>query len=93
MSEPILDPTAADAPAPAADPGLHLTPIQEAVARLKELYPDVVSDETREGYEGLMVYADSLPEVAKSLRDELGFNYLSSVTGVDYIDEGKLRCV
>ena len=91
MSDAILDPTAADAPA--AEPGPALTPIQEATARLKELYPDVVSDETREGYEGLVVYADSLPEVAKSLRDELGFNYLSSVTGVDYIDEGKLEAV
>ncbi len=74
MSDAILDPTTADATAPTAEPGPVLTPIQEAAARLKELYPDVVSDDTREGYEGLVVYADSLPEVAKSLRDELGFN-------------------
>ena len=45
MSDAILDPTAADVPA--AEPGPALTPIQEATARLKELYPDVVSDETR----------------------------------------------
>ena len=73
MSDAILDPTTADATAPTAEPGPVLTPIQEAAARLKELYPDVVSDDTREGYEGLVVYADSLPEVAKSLRDELGW--------------------
>ena len=93
MSDAILDPTTADATAPTAEPGPVLTPIQEAAARLKELYPDVVSDDTREGYEGLVVYADSLPEVAKSLRDELGFNYLSSLTGVDYLEEGKLEAV
>ncbi len=87
MSEAILEPTAAE-PAP-----ISQTPAQEAMARLKELFPDVVSDETREGYEGLDVYADAIPEVAKALRDDLGFNYLSSVTGVDNFDDGKLEAV
>jgi NADH-quinone oxidoreductase subunit D/NADH-quinone oxidoreductase subunit C/D len=88
MSEAILEqPGAVDPAVPAP------TPAQEAIARLKELFPDVVSDDAREGYEGLVVYADAIPEVAKSLRDELGFNYLSSVTGVDYIEEGKLEAV
>ena len=32
---------------------------------------------------------DSLLDVALLLRDELGFNFLSSVTGVDLIDENK----
>ena len=65
MSDAILEPPATTEPE--HDP--TLTPAQEAIARLKALYPDVVSDETREGYEGVVVYADSLPEVAKSLRD------------------------
>ena len=88
MSDAILEPTTVE-----PDAGPELTPAQEATARLKALFPDVVSDETREGYEGLVVYADSLPEVAKALRDDLGFNYLSSVTGVDLIEEGKLESV
>ncbi len=88
MSDAILEPTTA-----APEGGPVLSPAQEAAARLKELFPDVVSDETREGYEGLVVYADALPEVAKALRDELGFNYLSSITGVDLIDDGKLESV
>ncbi len=88
MSEAILEPSAAE-----TELGQVLTPAQEATARLKELFADVVSDETREGYEGLVVYADALPEVAKALRDDLGFNYLSSVTGVDLIDDGKLEAV
>ena len=88
MSEAILEPTEVQ---PEAGP--ILTPAEEAIARLKILFPDVVSDETREGYEGLVVYGDALPEVAKTLRDELGFNYLSSVTGVDLFEEGKLESV
>jgi NADH-quinone oxidoreductase subunit C/D len=87
MSDAILDPTTAD---PQESP---LTPSEEAMARLKDLFPDQVSDDTREGYEGLIVYADALPEVALALRDQLDFNYLSSVTGVDYIEEGKLESV
>src|SRR5690606_6785593 len=42
---------------------------------------------------GLMVPAGQLPEIAAHLRDELGFNYLSSVTGVDLIDDNKLEVV
>jgi NADH-quinone oxidoreductase subunit C/D len=88
MSDAILDPTADSFDVPDTQ-----TPAEEALARLKELHPDIVSDETREGYEGLIVYADSITEVARTLRDELEFNYLSSVTGVDNIDEGKLEAV
>ena len=87
MSDTTLDPVTTPPPVDT------LTPAQEATARLKELHPNIVSDDTREGYEGLIVYADSITEVAKSLRDELGFNYLSSVTGVDYLEEGKLEVV
>jgi NADH-quinone oxidoreductase subunit C/D len=88
MSDAILEPTAGS-----PDMSDTQTPAEEALARLKELHPDVVSDETREGYEGLIVYADSITEVARTLRDELGFTYLSSVTGVDNIDAGKLEAV
>jgi NADH-quinone oxidoreductase subunit C/D len=88
MSDAILEPTAGS-----PDMSDTQTPAEEALARLKELHPDVVSDETREGYEGLIVYADSITEVARTLRDEFGFNYLSSVTGVDNIDAGKLEAV
>ncbi len=88
MSDTTLESTA-EAP----ENGVPLTPAQEATAKLKELHPNIVSDDTREGYEGLIVYADSITEVAKSLRDELGFNYLSSVTGVDLYEDGKLEAV
>jgi len=68
-------------------------PVEHAINALKQRFPEGVSDETRDGYSGLVVAADKLPEVARTLRDELGFDYLSSVTGVDLIDDGKLEAV
>ena len=55
-----------------------------AYARLKERFPAAVSDDTREGYSGIIVDASLLPEVAKVIRDELDYDYLSSATAVDY---------
>ena len=52
-----------------------------------------VHPDTREGYEGYIVNANMLPEVASVLRDELGYDYLASVTGVDYIDENHIEVV
>ncbi len=52
-----------------------------------------VRSDTREGYEGYIVDANMLPEVASVLRDDLGYDYLSSVTGVDYIDDNHIEVV
>lgn len=75
-----------------ATPTLYATPQAEAVARLKEKFPDL-ADDPRPGFTGLMVPAHQLPEIALALRDELGFDYLSSVTGVDLIEDGKMEVV
>jgi NADH-quinone oxidoreductase subunit D/NADH-quinone oxidoreductase subunit C/D len=56
-------------------------------------FPEVVTPDTRKGYEGYIVQADKLVEVATALRDEMGYDYLSSVTGVDYQPEGFLESV
>lgn len=66
---------------------------ESAAAILKERFPDAVQDDSREGYEGLMVAADKIVEVATALRDELGFNYLASLTGVDLLEENKQEVV
>jgi NADH-quinone oxidoreductase subunit D/NADH-quinone oxidoreductase subunit C/D len=71
----------------------HLTPAQEAAAELKRRFPKFVRDDAREGYEGVVVDSDQLVDVMTALRDELGFNYLSSVTGVDLIEDNKLEAV
>jgi NADH-quinone oxidoreductase subunit C/D len=56
-------------------------------------FPEVVTPETRKGYPGYVVNADHLVEVATALRDEMGYDYLSSVTAVDYLAEGKMEVV
>ncbi len=88
MSDTILN-----APEPGNAPAITSNPVERAIAILKERYPDAVTDDPRENYSGLMVNADQITEVAQTLRDDLGFNYLSSVTGVDQIEDNKLEAV
>jgi NADH-quinone oxidoreductase subunit D/NADH-quinone oxidoreductase subunit C/D len=61
----------------------------ELIARLG---PSVSLD-CREQYEGVVVVPDHLVSVASALRDEYGFDYLSSVTGVDYLPDGLMEVV
>lgn len=56
-------------------------------------FPGKVKADEREGYEGFLVAAKDLTEVAVKLRDEMGYDYLSSVTAVDYIDDGLIEVV
>ncbi len=70
-----------------------MSPIEQACNVLLEAFPDKVKIDGREGYEGVVVEADALSDVALYIRDQLGFGYLSSVTGVDYIEEGLLESV
>lgn len=58
--------------------------VEAAIGYLKDKYPEAVRDDTRSGYSGIIVDRASLIEVAQTIRDELGFNYLSSATAVDY---------
>lgn len=70
-----------------------IDPVTAATERLKEHFVEGISDDTREGYSGVIVAPEKLTEVAAFVREELGFNYLSSVTGVDLIDENKMEVV
>ncbi len=65
-------------------PDLTSTDIDGAVDALKDMFPGAVSDDTREGYSGVVVDKDKLVDVAQALRDQFGFDYLSSATAVDY---------
>jgi NADH-quinone oxidoreductase subunit C/D len=56
-------------------------------------FAEGVTADEREGYEGYIIAADKLVEFATALRDEYGYDYLSSVTGVDYIAEEKFEVV
>jgi NADH-quinone oxidoreductase subunit D/NADH-quinone oxidoreductase subunit C/D len=52
---------------------------------LLQIFPDILSHDERPGYEGYQIKAEHLASFMQRLRDELGYDYLSSVTGVDYL--------
>lgn len=60
---------------------------------LTERFPERVMPDSRTGYSGFVVKPENLIEIAQVLRDELGYDYLSSVTGVDYLPENKMEVV
>ncbi len=62
-------------------------------SELESRFPELVKPDERNGFEGFIVEAKDLVEVATALRDELGYDYLSSITGVDYIDDNVLETV
>jgi NADH-quinone oxidoreductase subunit D/NADH-quinone oxidoreductase subunit C/D len=70
-------------------PVLDQTPETDLVAR----FPDAVIADTRKGYEGYIIQPDKLVEVATAIRDEFGYDFLSSVTGVDYLPDGIMEVV
>ncbi|NMB88453.1 MAG: NADH-quinone oxidoreductase subunit D, partial [Chloroflexi bacterium] len=56
-------------------------------------FPEWLAADTRGGYSGYLVPAEHLVELAQALRDEFGYDYLSSVTGVDYYPEDLMEVV
>ncbi|NWG16597.1 MAG: NADH-quinone oxidoreductase subunit D [Chloroflexi bacterium] len=66
-------------------PIVKTTDIKAAVDALKQKFPDAIQDDTRQGYGGIIVDKNHLVEVATALRDDFGFDYLSSATAVDYL--------
>lgn len=70
-----------------------VTPVHTEIIDLVARFPQAVSADTRPGYSGWLVDKNSLIEVATAIRDELGFDLLSSVTGVDYIEQKKMEVV
>ena len=63
------------------------------VTDLEAKYPGLATKDNRAGYQGFFVSPDYLIQVLKSVRDDLGYDYLSSVTAVDYITENILEVV
>lgn len=58
---------------------------KHAAAVLRQKFPDAVTEDTRAGFGGIVVDKNQLLNVALAMRDELGFDYLSSATAVDYL--------
>lgn len=69
--------------------------VDQVVANIdiEQRFSDILQKDERPGYSGYIVAAGNLKRFAKALRDEYGFDYLSSVTGVDYLPEGLMEVV
>ena len=67
------------------------TPIQ--ILDLTKRFPNKLSPDGRPGNSGWLVDKSHLIEFVTALRDEFGYDYLSSLTGVDYLLEGKMEVV
>ena len=72
---------------PASAPVAELT---GPLATLKEKFGDAVAPAD---FEGVTIDPARLVEAAKTMRDDLGYDYLSSVTAVDYIKDGQMEVV
>ena len=72
---------------------LTLRPAQGNAVDLAARFSGIVSADSRPGYTGFIVEKNKLIEVATIIRDEFGFDLLTSVTGVDYLPENKMEVV
>ena len=68
-------------------------PAPAQFADLTARFPEVLKPDTRPGYAGWILDQAALLEFASALRDEFGYDYLSSVTAVDYLAENKMEVV
>ena len=69
------------------------TPTPAQTLDLSARFPGVLTPDTRPGYSGWILDNSNLIKFASSLRDEFGYDYLSSVTAVDYLPESKMEVV
>ena len=58
-----------------------------------ERFASDVSADTRPGYQGYLVKASRLIEVVHYLKEQMGYDYLSSVTATDYCPEDRMEVV
>lgn len=56
-------------------------------------FPQGVQVDAREGYSGLLVDASQLIHFTETIKDKFGYDFLTSVTGVDYLPEEKMEIV
>ena len=57
------------------------------------IFPEILIHDERPGYEGYIVKPEHLITFMQRIRDDFGYDYLSSVTGVDYFPEGLMEVV
>ncbi len=67
--------------------------MQASTNDLGARFPGIVTAETRPNFKGWIVAKENLVEVATAIRDEFGYDLLSTLTGVDYFPENKMEVV
>ncbi len=60
---------------------------------LVEIFPQLVRPDDRPGYQGFIVDKENLIQVVQTLHNQYGYDYLSSVTGVDYYPDDLMDVV
>ena len=65
----------------------NLEVIEDLQTEFESRFKGAVIPDERKGYDGFIVQTDKIVEFATVIRDEYGYDYLSSVTGVDYLPE------
>jgi len=68
-------------------------PSAEVGERLIAQFPDAIVADSRQNYSGWVVDVAKLIEVATFIRDDLGYDLLSSLTAVDYLPDEKMEVV
>ncbi len=69
------------------------TTAPQVLESIETRFPGDVQRDTRQGFSGYLVSPSRLVEFARHVRDDLGYSYLTSLTGVDYLPEGKMEVV
>jgi NADH-quinone oxidoreductase subunit C/D len=67
--------------------------ISPTIQALTDRFPGFVEADSRPGFQGYIVMAEKLKEFAYFVRDELSYDMLTSLTGVDYLPDGKMEVV
>jgi NADH-quinone oxidoreductase subunit D/NADH-quinone oxidoreductase subunit C/D len=68
-----------------------VTPTSVQTSDLAARFPSILNPDIRPGFSGWLIDKSNLLEFATVLRDEFGYDYLSSITGVDYLPDGKME--
>jgi NADH:ubiquinone oxidoreductase subunit D/NADH:ubiquinone oxidoreductase subunit C len=71
----------------------NLEVIEDLQTEFESRFKGAVIPDERKGYDGFIVQTDKIVEFATVIHDEYGYDYLSSVTGVDYLQEEKMEVV
>jgi len=68
-------------------------PLSSQSQELSTRFSNLIHSDSRPGYSGWLLDKSHLLEFATAIRDEFGYDFLSSITGVDYLPEGKMEIV